>query len=192
MKNRAVKINVGLHVLNTSLFYPALLGSIFFYLLEDFNSIIIDLNKLIYIIAALGIIISFSVDYLYTYSTKSIYTWKLFILDLLIIILLFLSYKTLLFGIKQSAPIKIFYIYFLSIHLIFIVWDLFCIPKSHKSKKILFFDFSGLCLTAIFYFFFFQKPLYGVIFLWIFTSLYVILGLQEINKLIIKEEKQIA
>jgi len=182
-------ISISLYVLNTSLFYPALLGSIFFFLLEDFNSIVLDLNRIIYIAGALGIIVSFSVDYLYTYASKSIYSWKLFILDLFIIILLFLSYKTLINCIKLSLPIKNFFVFFALIHIVFVTWDLFFIPKDRKSLKILLFDFIGLALSVFCYFLFFQKPWYGVIFLWIFTLLYIVLGLKEISRLINNEEK---
>lgn len=182
-------LHISLHVLITSLFYPALLGSIFFYLLEDINSRNLNLTNIIYFIAALAIIVSFSVDFLYTYSVKTLYNWKLFIFDLIIIIALFFSYKTLLSSIINSSDVKTFYSYFVIIHLVFLVWDLIFIPKKNKSKKIIAFDICGLILTVLFYFFMYSRAWYGVLYLWIFTLLYLSIGLNEINRLITKAEK---
>jgi hypothetical protein len=189
MKAKLEKTNICLFILNTSLFYPALLGTIFYLLLEDFNSIANDNIRILYVISALGIIISFSVDFLYTYASKSIYNWKLFTFDILIILLLFLSYKTLINSLKYSEPIKPFFTYFILIHAIFIVWDLLIVPENRKSKKIIIFDFFGFILTLLGLIWFSNYPLYGVIFLWIFAVFYIFLGFNEVSKLVLKEEK---
>lgn len=169
------------YILVTSLFYPAVLGAIFYFLIDGFPSIVNYQTKIYYILTSLAIVISFSIDFLYTYAASTFYNRILFISDLIIIFLLLCSYKSLLSGIKTNSPIPYFFICFFLIHVVFIFWDLFFIPKERKSLKIIFFDIISLVITIIAYFQFREIFLSGVIYLWCFAILYILICWKEIN-----------
>ena len=120
------------HLLITSLFYPAVLGGLFYTLLDECYFLGSDVNRIMIIILILGIIISFSIDFLYTWVSKDNYNWKLFILDIFILLLLFVGYKNLLDGLVKTISIRIFFLSFTIMHLLFLIWDLFLIPKMNE------------------------------------------------------------
>ncbi len=170
----------------TSLLYPAILGTLFYNLLDDFSHIGEGLGKVIYVIASVGIVVNFSLDYMYTYVSKSVYTYKLFISDLIVLFFLFLSYKSLMDGLKTSGTIQLFYTGFIVMHCIFILWDLIFIPKENRITSIIIYDVMGLFLALIGFWRFSAQPISGVIILWIITSAFIVLSLKEVIKLLNK------
>lgn len=172
------------YLLITSLFYPAILGSIFYTLLEGCYEIKSDLKSLLIIISLSGILISFCMDFLYTWVSKNHYTGKLFIADLSILLLIVLAYRNLIEGIVKNVYIGKFFLCFLLIHLIFLIWDFFLIPSSGSSLKIKLYDVLGLILSLVGLLRFFDSPIFGVGFLWIFTVGSIItVGLDSIKKI---------
>lgn len=183
------KHNSSLYILITSLFYPAILGTIFYFLLEDFSLITLDKTKFIYVIASLGIIVSFSIDFLYTYTHKSFYSKILFIFDIIILFLLFLSYKSLIAGLKSSKDIHIFFLGYILIHIIFFIWDVFYIPSEKRSVRLIVYDLAGLILSIFGFCFFGKNPIGGVVYLWLSTFAYFFIGYKDIFPLINSENK---
>ncbi|MFX0199040.1 MAG: hypothetical protein ACFFCW_23200 [Candidatus Hodarchaeota archaeon] len=168
------------YILITNLFYPAILGALFYFLLADFSSIIISSNKFAYALASLAIVISFSVDFLYTYSSKRFYSKILFLLDIFILLFLIISYKDLIDGIKLEKAITLFFVGFILIHSIFIIWDLLLIPNRKGLRRTILFDFLGLLLALIGLAFFRHYAIVGMIFLWIHSFLSILTVLKDV------------
>lgn len=177
------------YILITSLYYPAVLGAIFYSLIDCFPNVMEDKNNILYILAALSIMISFSVDFLYSYASRAFYSVIHFIFDLLIITLLFCSYKALINGIKNSGPIPFFFIGFIFIHIIFIIWDIFFVPKDKGNGKfkafnlMTIFDSIFLLFTILCFMIFRDSYKLGILYLWIFTIPYMIIGSNVIKEL---------
>ncbi len=183
------KSSVVYHTLISNLYYPALLGAFFYIFIENFSKIKLETNIFIYLCSLLLIIISFSIDYLYTIASKSFYSIFHFVSDILIIILLFLGYSNLIESLNNNnTNIGLFFFSFVAIHSIFILWDLFFIPQIERKSSIIAFDFVGFILALIGFFFFRAIPVFGTIFLLLHTIAYFYFGLKYISTLLNKEE----
>jgi hypothetical protein len=91
-------------------------------------------------------------------------------------------------GLKSSnKEIYVFFIGFILIHLIFLLWDLFCIPSDKKSGRLVAYDFTGLALSTLGFIFLRHSPIGGVICLWAITFAYYFLGYKAIAHLINNE-----
>lgn len=176
-----------LYTLTTSLFYPAVLGALIYFFLEDLSSLILDSQRIIYMVASMGIVVSFSIDFIYSVASKAFYSLGLFVSDCAVLILLFISYKNLMDGLKRSTNIRTFFIGFCLINIIFFVWDYAVTKRYVKNHRIIIFDLSGLLLSSIGLIFFYEIAAQGVIFLWIYTIGYIIIGITDISKLVEKE-----
>ncbi len=174
------------HFLITSLFYPAVLGGLFYSLLDNCYTCSINLKSFFIIMACIGIIATFSIDYLYTYTSKTHYSTILFAFDIVILFFLFIGYQNLIKGITSDTNISLFFISFIVMHSIFLLWDFFFVPKDSVPPKIIFYDVLGLALAIIGLSAFKRSAEFGVIFLWIYTFLSVrFLGkdiLEVVNK----------
>jgi len=172
------------YVLMTSLLYPAVLGTLFYNLLDDFSNIGQGLGKIIYVLASIGVVMHFSFDYVYTYASKHVYTYKLFVSDLVVLFCLFLSYKSLTDGLKSSGNIQVFYLGFIVMHCIFVLWDTVFVPKNSRVTRLIVYDLIGLLLSLIGFFVFSSQAIAGVITLWLIILTFIILGLKEIVRLL--------
>jgi hypothetical protein len=177
LKNRKM-----LYILVSSLFYPAILGALFYLFLNDLLYQNVSIFNWLYWLASIGIIVSFSIDYLYTVILEKEYTVALFIIDIVVITLLFISYNILIQAIKNQTDAKIFYLCFIAIHALFTIWDLFFIKKELWEKNIIIYDIIGTALSIIAYIFLPQETFWGVVFLWIITILYITIGLSGISR----------
>ncbi len=171
-------------ILITSLFYPAVLGGLFYTLLEECYRCKGDINRVIYLVACLGIIGSFSLDFLYTWLIKKHYTFKLFLADIIILFLIFIGYRDLVDGIACGSDIGLFFLCFILIHCIFLIWDLFLIPGKARLKNIIIYDLLGLFFSVIGYIYFRTSFLSGVILLWIFTFSLIFLSGRKLVKVV--------
>lgn len=182
------KNSIVYHTLVSNLYYPALLGAFFYILIEDFSKVKLETSKFLYIVSLLLIIFSFSIDYLYTIASKNFYSFFHFISDMLIIFLLFLGYSNLIEAINNlHLNIGLFFFSFISIHSIFILWDLFFIPKIENRDSIIAFDFIGFVFALIGYIFFNKIAIAGIIFLFLHTIAYFYFGHKYIIKLLDNE-----
>lgn len=177
------------YTLITSLYYPAVLGAIFYFLIDYFPRIMEDNNNIFYILASLAIVISFSVDFLYSYASQSFYSVIHLIFDLCIVTLLFCSYKSLINGIKNSSPIPFFFIGFVLIHIIFVIWDIFFVPRDKSCVKLKTLNsmtiLDGLFLLIALFCYFKFKNNYkiGILYLWIFSIPYMIICRNVVKEL---------
>jgi hypothetical protein len=167
-------------VLMTSLFYPAILGVVFYSMLESFSRIGRDNSGLLLTLAYVGIVVSFSVDFMYTYSSKSTYAVMLFLSDLLVLLLLVVGYTNLIESLHKGTAATLFLATYLIIHAIFICWDLILIPKSNVSALVVTYDAVGLVVTLAGLIFWRQSSMTGFVVLWLVTIFYVFVGVVEI------------
>jgi uncharacterized membrane protein len=185
---RKKKSSVVYYTLVSNLYYPALLGAFFYILIDNFSTIDLEINKFIYLLSLLLVVVSFSIDYLYTIASKSFYSLFHFIGDIFIIFFLFLGYKNLIEAINNSSiNISQFFFSFIAIHLIFIFWDLFFTPKLESKSSIIAFDIIGLVFAISGYLFFNASIYAGAIFLLLHTIAYFYFGLKYITSLLNNE-----
>jgi hypothetical protein len=170
------------YILMTSLFYPAVLGGLFYAFLEECYRCKDEINRLVYLVACLGIIGSFSLDFLYTWISKKHYTLKLFLADIIVLFLIFIAYRDLVDGIARTSNVGLFFLCFIFVHCIFAIWDLFFIPRRTRLTNIIIYDFVGIIFSTIGYMKFKTSPLLGVILLWIFTLSLIFLSGRKLVK----------
>ena len=135
------------HLLMTSLFYPAVLGGLFLFFLEDCYSLTTDAGRIPLVFAFIGILITFSLDFLYTWISREHYTFALFLSDLAILFFLFNAYRSLLEGLLRHTDITLFYLCLIGIHIICFVWDSFLITREAKPDGIVLYDVTALLLS---------------------------------------------
>src|ERR1700733_10376717 len=128
----STKTNPVYHFLMTSLFYPAVRGVVFYSMLESFSHIGRGLGLLLPL-AYIGIVISFSIDFIYTYSSGSTCTFWLFLADMFVLLLLVVGYTSLIDALRTNTPSTTFLTAYGVIHAIFICWDLALIPRADVS-----------------------------------------------------------
>lgn len=178
--DRRLTTNPIYFVLMTSLFYPAILGAVFYSMLESFSRLGTDSSGLLLTFAYVGIVISFSIDFMYTYSSRSKYAVMLFLSDLLVLLLLVVGYTNLIDSLHKSTVAIVFLITYLAIHAIFVCWDLILIPKSDVSRLVVAYDITGFVVAAVGLIFWRHSSLTGFVVLWIVTLFYVFVGIVEI------------
>jgi hypothetical protein len=98
-----------LHILVTSLYYPAVLGVVFFSALDTLVFAHSFSEALPILVAYIGILTTFSVDLLYSLASRKYYTLLLFVADLVILLLMFLAYTSLIRAIELGASAIRFY-----------------------------------------------------------------------------------
>jgi hypothetical protein len=166
------------YVLITSLYYPAILGTLIYTMLNSiatFDTVNFSKN-VIMIVASIGIVVSFTIDYLYTVSFKHSYSIKLFIFDIVILYLLLIAYNTLLHSIMVSNNFSNFFVFYSLIHIVFLGWDILMLEKSERSWPIIAYDATGIILSVVGYFCFRYDSFAAVCLLWVTTSFYFILS----------------
>ena len=182
MVNPKIHNNI-FYVTMTGLFYPAILGAFFYYLLENFIGLTKDWSRVVYIVTLFAIVVSFSIDFLYTYVTKKFYTLPFFILDCFTLGLLVGGYKNLVDGLKSNTNIGVFFVCFSIMHILFLVWDTILLPKAYRKPKVILFDSLCILLFFIGYYYFKTIPLVAVVFLCIYTAITVIMIWKEVQDL---------
>lgn len=168
------------HVVMTSLFYPAVLGVIFYSVFQNFTLVAQDHQYILLAIASIGIVISFTVDFLYTYSSAKEYPIALFACDIVILFFLFLAYDALVSGIQRDGSVVLFFISYTVIHGIFLAWDLTLIPKKSLSKTIVAFDATGFAASVAGLALFRESVVGALVLLWCLAIFYVWVGWKEI------------
>lgn len=177
------------YLLITCLFYPAVLGSIFYTLLEGCYKPDLNLQGFLCISILVGILLCFCIDFLYTWVSKKYYSGKLFLSDIFILLLIVLAYRNLMDGVVKNLRVDIFFICFFLMHMIFSIWDFLLIPRLESSIKIKVFDIFGLLLSFLGYMKFYDNPLLGVISLWILTIGAVLtVGIESLKKINYEKE----
>lgn len=167
-------------VLMTALYYPAVLGVVFFSMLQTFAALNTDLKTWLLLSCYVAMAISFSVDFLYTYSAKERYPISLFASDNLVLLLLLISYTSLIDALKNDTSATWFLASYSLIHFVFVIWDLWLISREHVSKWILGYDIFGLVLSIVGLLFFRGEPIHALIILWVLTVLYLFVGIKAI------------
>lgn len=172
------------HLLITSLFYPAVLGAIFYSLLGSIYHLKLNINSVLQIITLLAIVIIFSFDFLYSWISKDHYSGMLFSLDLAILLLIYISYNSLLQGIIQGSSIALFFICFIIMHILYVIWDYALIPKERADNNIILYDLIGLITSILGYCFLRDNIIIGIIVLWLLTiETFLTVGLISIKKI---------
>lgn len=94
---------IRLHSLNFNLLYPAVLGTIFYNLLPALASISGSSIKDAKLWICIAIVFHFAIDYVFVRLVKP-YPWFSFLIDLVVLFLLFLAYDALNFSSQKSVP----------------------------------------------------------------------------------------
>jgi hypothetical protein len=145
------------------------------------------LDTVMLVLAFIGIVIAFSIDFLYSYAAIKYYTWKLFISDLAIVCLLLLASRALIEGVTTGHKIWLFYLSYVVIHLIFIIWDLLLLDKKFRKNPMILYDFIGLIISITGLIFFRNSIIAAIIILWACSISYLIIGWKSIIKIVEKE-----
>lgn len=174
------------YVLITSLYYPAILGTLIFLMLNDIATIGTAnfTSSMLMIVASLGIVVSFTFDYLYSLSFKEHYSLKFFLFDIVILYLLLISYNSLLKSIKQASEFSTFFSCYTVIHVIFTIWDVFVINSKDRSYTIILYDIIGSILSVVGYYCFRNDSYAAVSLLWLTTIFYFIVSKEAIFPII--------
>ena len=168
-----------LYILMTSLFYPAVLGVIFYSILESFAQLSAKANTALLLVAYGGILISFSFDFLYTFVSRS-YPVTLFVSDIAVLVLLVVGYSSLINALGKSTTPKVFLLCYSLIHLIFVIWDLTLIPKKEVRWLIVCYDISGLVVSSLIYLLVPDSVPAALATLWVLTVFYAVIGIKAI------------
>jgi hypothetical protein len=171
----------------TSLFYPAVLGTVFFSMLDSFSRIGQGIGAALLTFVYVGIVLSFSVDFIYTYSSRSSYTAALFISDTIVLLLLVIGYMGLINAVRVDTAATVFLLAYLGIHGIFLCWDLALIPKADWSRLVVAYDIVGFVVTLAALAFWRDQSIAGVVVLWVTTVFYIVVGIVEIFPRISRE-----
>src|SRR6266702_5124818 len=174
------------YVLITTLYHPAILGTLIYSMLNDiasFGSGSLSVDIMI-IVASLGIVVSFTFDYLYSLSFKEHYSMKYFVFDIVILYLLLISYNSLLKSIKQVSEFSTFYSCYTLIHIIFTIWDVFVVNKKDRSYSIISYDILGSIFSVVGYYGFRSDSYAAITLLWVTTVYYFMVSKEAIFPII--------
>lgn len=172
------------HILVTSLYYPAILGYLFYCVVNELTSEKFTVDSVFLIVAYIGIVAAFSVDFLYSYASHKYYSVRFFIADLVIVTLLFLASRTLIKGIGENSDLWLFFISYSLIHVIFAIWDLVLINRRDRKVALIAYDFFGLVISLIGLFLFRDSFIAAIVILWLCTIAYLLVGWKTIFRMI--------
>ena len=142
------------------------------------------MHSLVLIIAFVGIVVAFSIDFLYSYAAKANYSLKLFIADLAIVGFLLLASRALIEGITEGVDIWFFFVSYVAIHTIFLVWDLILLDRRLRRISVIAYDFSGLTISVIGLVFFRDSVIAALITLWLCSIAYLLVGWKAIFQMV--------
>jgi hypothetical protein len=129
-----------------TLFYPAVLGAIFYSYLPFFREYRSIADNLIAFSIALALLFHFCVDYIYTYTVVR-YTLIAFVSDILILFFLYLAFDATDY-LGSNSNCSFVALYLSIIYCLFIAWDISLRSKEEYFVKLLVFE----ALTSIFFF----------------------------------------
>jgi len=176
-------------VLVTCLFYPAILGYLFYFLLDRLTWGGFTLDSLVLIVAYIGIVTAFSIDFLYSYATREYYSARLFVADLVILVFLLLASRALVEGITENDDVWFFFVSYTAIHVVFLIWDLILLDRSLRRASIIAYDACGLIISLIGLLFFRDSVVAAIITLWACSIAYLLVGWKAIFEMVETEKR---
>lgn len=166
-----------LYTLTTSLYYPAALGAVFYFALVDIASGISG-SDILLLLGYGGILLTFSIDFLYSVSARDYYVPSLFVSDMLILLLMVSAYTSLLDGLRGGSSFLRFYWSLGLIHAVFVVWDAWLARRvgGNRGLSILVYDLLGLLASVVGVLLFRSSAVAALSVLWACAVLYLALG----------------
>ena len=171
-----------LYTLTTSLYYPAVLGVVFYSALTHVSAGV-SLEDLPLLFAYGGILLAFSIDFLYSVAARDYYGTSLFISDTLVLLLMVSAYTSLLEGVRHGGSLARFYLSLGLIHFVFILWDAWCVPHAggRRTPSLVVYDALGLLASVVGLLVFRSSRIAAISVLWTCAILYLALGLPAIR-----------
>jgi len=181
---RASHRSTHLYLLTTCLFYPAVLGVVFYESLGACAGIAQEAGVPTLLLAYVAVLTTFSVDFLYSVASKTYYGVSLFVADLVILLLLFVGYRGLLAALCGSGSPSPFFASYALIHFVFLLWDALLARGLPRRAQILIYDACGLAASLAGFFFFRSSVAAALGLLWLCTVLYLVIAWPRIRALL--------
>ncbi len=177
---KATKSSKVCYLLMTGLFYPAVLGTLFYAVMQAVTGPLRAKTDVLLLLCYIACLVSFSVDYLYTVSSKNEYGRLLFVSDIVILVLLYIAYSSLITSASNNQSPKTFFLAYTLIHSVFTIWDLSLIPRSRIDPTVLTYDLLGLGASLGCFIFFKNSLVAAYALLFALTLLYSWVGWNRI------------
>ena len=142
------------------------------------------LHSLVLIVAYIGIVTAFSIDFLYSYATKEYYSVKLFVADLVVLVFLLLASRALVEGITENVDVWFFFVSYMVIHVVFLIWDLILLDRRLRRTSIIAYDVCGLTISLIGLLFFRDSVVAAIIILWACSIAYLLVGWKAVFEMV--------
>jgi hypothetical protein len=164
--------NIVLFVLISGLFYPAMLGAYFFNLYEFWSKHYLNINLLVALLIGVVLVVFFAVDYLYSLAHERSYCLIHFVLDIVVISLVFFALRSVRVVHGTVTGLKTLYILIGVIHFLFLIWDIFLRQEDLANTGIAVYD-SITLVGCVGGFIWMYKSSFGTLsFLFVVTVVY--------------------